>query len=152
MGFTLVGPTSGRIGPGHSVSYSHDLVGPFPSSDRFDISIEEVSTGKLLLGAQTFPMANFVSYTFGTLIPGVSSIRFQSTGVPDGTAVQLRARRLSGGSLIEPLVSTGFQWDPVSNLWWSTYLNVSALVGSGGSNGLILAEIRAAVLHTYSTP
>jgi len=152
MGFTLLSPLSGRIGPGHSVSYSHDLIGPFPSSDRFDIAIEEVSTGKLILGAQTSPMANSVGYTFGTLISGVSAIRFQSTGIPDGTAIQLRARRLSGGSLIEDLVTTGFQWDPVSNLWWSMYLNVSSLVGSGGSNGLILAQIRAAVIHQYSTP
>ena len=152
MTFTLVSPTSGRIGPGCFFTLTDDLIGPYAPDAIGDFRIEETSTSRVLIRAQQF-MAHTMFWTPGLHGPANFTNQRSATGTADGTAVQFHAfQTVSGGAPFADLVVTGFTWDAVSNAWELAYLNMGFLIGGLGSVASELAAIKAAVLHTYSTP
>jgi len=149
---TLVSPTAGRVGPGTLVVATNDLVGPYVPGAMFYCWIELPSSGVATCGF-AIPMNHTVAGRFGTLQPNIPTTYGGGNGVLDGAAVDIRTyyQNPTGGR-IDELVSTGFTWDAVSNLWLAIELSLLSMTGSTGAIGSQLAAILASVKHTYSSP
>lgn len=149
MPFTLSSPTSGRFGPGCFAVFTDSLIGPYSPGHVGDFQLEEQSTGRIIWRTQQ-PMAHTMFWTVGLHGPPNSFVQRSAVGTADGTTVQIHAfQSISGGSPFDDLVVTGFTYDAVSNATELNYLNFGFLLTNVGLTGGVLAQIRAAVLHTY---
>lgn len=148
MALSLSGAiTNGNVGPGYTVVVHNPAVGPIPADDTVDVEVQVTTgfTSGLVAGRSLAAGSHDVAVTLGI---GQSAVYSPGIGrhVAQGDACNLDLTwRHADGTLVDHTNLSGFTFESVTYV----YKLLLALVAGTSSNSQ-LAQILAAVQHTYS--
>lgn len=152
MTLTRSYPLEGRVGPGCLWHYTSDLIGPIVPNTLIVVEIRD-TTDHVVRMAMSGKVNNVAMVGFFGCPQNYFNLTIGQNGLPDDDPVELHAYWLVPGSgVVDEITETGFSWDAVSQLYWANLLNMQSSLGGTSGISSAISDIRAAVLHEYSTP